>query len=249
MVGLILASLLLQGPITTTPVPRDVSNSQAQGWQNGGPWLAQHEEIVRLGATRPQLVLLGDSITQGWGGEERAVWQVAPEAWERYFAPRKAANFGISGDGTQHVLWRIANGEFAVARPKVVVVMIGVNNVPSSSPEDIGAGVRAVVQKLHEVTPNSKVLLLGLLPFGKEPNAPTRQKVRQVNEILAAMPRRSWFRYLDLSRAFLLSNGEANADLMASDFLHLRPAGYAMWARAMEPTLSRMLNVPAISVR
>ena len=58
-----------------------------------------------------QLVFLGDSITHGWEGKGKAVW-------EKTWAPRKAANFGIGGDRTEHVLWRLENGNFDGLKPR-----------------------------------------------------------------------------------------------------------------------------------
>lgn len=203
----------------------------------------QHEDINRVGASRRlDLVFLGDSLSQGWGGEGRHVWQAAPDVWNQYYARRNACSFGISGDGTQHVLWRIDHGNFDRAKPKLIVLLVGVNNVPSNTPDQIAEGVKAILDRLALKTPRSKVLLLGLFPYGKPPDAPTRKKVEQVNALISKFEDRKRVFYQDIGRAFLLSNGEANPELMARDFLHLRPEGYRAWARAIEYRVSQLLK-------
>src|SRR5688500_5427465 len=126
VVGLVLAGWLLAGGATagdkknpaTTPAPRDAN------------WIKRHEGFVEIAKKGDvDLLFLGDSITDAWRGRK--------EIWEKNFAPLKAANFGIGGDRTQHVLWRLQNGEFDGIKPKVVMLMIGTNNVSSDSAEDI----------------------------------------------------------------------------------------------------------------
>lgn len=242
----VLAAGALANPCVV-PVPSSEERAASAGWLQGGTWIRQHEDINRLGAEyKPELVFLGDSISQGWGGPGRFVWQAAPQVWDRWFAPRHAASFGISGDGTQHVIWRIDHGNFDVARPRVIVLLIGVNNIPSHPVEQIAEGVQVILARLEEKARSSRVLLLGVFPFGQKPEAPTRQKVRSLNAMLSKLEdgKRVWF--LDIGRAFLLSNGEANPELMAPDFLHLRPAGYEAWARAMEYRLAKLWASPPI---
>ena len=106
------------------------------------------------------LLFLGDSITQGWNNNE---------VWRRHFGPRKAANFGIGGDRTEHVLWRIQNGELEGIAPKVTVLMIGTNNSGANTPEEIAQGITAIVDELRKRLPNTKILLLGVFPRGESP--------------------------------------------------------------------------------
>ncbi len=67
-----------------------------------------------------KVVFLGDSITSGWGGNGK-------ETWNKYYAPRGAYNYGIGGDTTQNVLWRIRNHEFDGISPKFIVLKIGIS--------------------------------------------------------------------------------------------------------------------------
>src|SRR5262249_29418296 len=137
-----------QGGTATQPKPREEESA----------WVQLHQQFLeRARAGKIDLLFLGDSITQGWGQNE---------AWKKHYGPRNAANFGIGGDRTQHVLWRLDSGEIDGIAPKVVVLMIGTNNVGSNKPEEIAEGVRAIVDKLRAKLPKSKILLLGIFPRG-----------------------------------------------------------------------------------
>ena len=159
---------------------------------------------------------------------------------QRHFGDQDAANYGISGDRTQHVLWRIDHGAFQNARSRVVVLLVGTNNLGQDSPPEIAAGVEAILERLKRATPTSKVLLLGLLPRGELDGDPMRMKVRLVNQLYGELGYRPSVEYLDLGDHFIDEEGRARAELYASDFLHLSPAGYEAWAAAIAPVLDRL---------
>jgi lysophospholipase L1-like esterase len=209
---------------TTDPAARS-----GEGW-----WMKRHEqhlEAVKPGNT--DLIFVGDSITQGWEGAGR-------EVWERYYAPRKAVNLGIGGDRTQHVLWRLDHDEVRGINPKVAVVMIGTNNVSSNSPDDIAAGISAIVKKLRDKLPRTKVLLLGVFPRSPKPDA-ARDRIRAINDQIKSLDSEQGVTYLDISKTFLNPDGTISREIMP-DFLHLSPKGYRMWADAIEPTLWEMME-------
>lgn len=148
----IAASLILGQMVSTTPAHR-----MGEQW-----WKERHERCVE--ATKKgdlDVIFIGDSITQGWEGGGKA-------AWDKYFGEYKTGNFGFSGDRTEHVLWRMDNGEIVGLQPKVAVMMIGTNNIGhgSSNPEQTAAGVKAIVAKLRAKLPKTKILLLGIFPRG-----------------------------------------------------------------------------------
>ena len=207
---------------TTRPVPRD------------GSWMKLHARFLERARSSEgiDLLFLGDSITQGWGNN--AVWQ-------RYYGPRNAANFGIGGDRTEHVLWRIQNGEIDGISPKVVVLMIGTNNSGSNSAGEIAEGIKAIVTTLREKLPRTKVLLLGVFPRGERPDNPVRAKLAAVNEIIATLDDGENVKYLDIGERFLNDDGTLSREIMP-DFLHLSRKGYRIWADAIEPTLWSMLD-------
>ena len=203
-----------------------------------GNWLKLHEKFLEQAkAGDIDLLFLGDSITQGWSGGGKGVW-------ERYYSPRKVANFGIGGDRTQHVLWRLDNGEIDGIKPKVTVLMIGTNNVGSNTPEEIAEGVTAIVKKLQTKLPETKILLLAVFPRGEKPG-PVRDKLKAVNDQIAKLDDGGkTVKYLDIGEKFLGEEATITKDIMP-DFLHLSSLGYQIWADAIEPTLWSMLDEPA----
>jgi lysophospholipase L1-like esterase len=216
----------------TTPSPRKTKDGK--GDEPG--WMKQHEGFLAIAKKGDVDVLfLGDSITAGWKGNGKDVWA-------KNFAPLKAANFGIGGDRTQHVLWRIQNGELDGIKPKVAVLMIGTNNSGGDSAEQIADGVTAIVKTLREKSPSTKVLLLAVFPRGaKAENNAQRTKLIEVNQRISKLDDGQNVRYLDIGKAFLKSDGELTKDIMP-DYLHLSPRGYEIWAEQILPSLNRMLG-------
>jgi len=201
-------------------------------------WRKRHESFntnVAAVADKAQVLFIGDSITQGWEGEGKAVWA-------RYYAPRNAINLGIGGDRTQHVLWRLDNGNLQSVKPKAAVVMIGTNNSngEDNTVEQIAEGVAAIVAKLRSRLPETKVILLPIFPRSENPSA-QRGKVLQVNQVLQKLVDDRNVFWVDFGHRFLAMDGTIPRDLMP-DYLHLSPKGYALWAEALEPRLSAILG-------
>ena len=210
--------------------------------KDGSPepgFVKRHEgyaQIAKAGGV--DLAFFGDSITDGWHGKK--------EIWDAAFGKYKPANFGIGGDRTQHVIWRINNGELEGITPKAAVVMIGTNNSGSDSAEGIAKGVTAVVKAIHEKSPKTKVLLLAVFPRGEKasttekPN-PTREKLKQVNEIIAKLDNGKNVFYLDIGAKFLETDGSLTKEIMP-DFLHLSSKGYQIWADAISAKLEQLMK-------
>ena len=190
---------------------------------------------VKQSGSQAEIIFIGDSITQGWEGS-------GAEVWAQYYAPRHALNLGIGSDHTQHVLWRLDHGHLDGLKPKIAVVLIGVNNIPdeSNTPRMVLEGVRAVVQKLRERLPETKVLLLGIFPFREDFN-PQRAKALQINQALHKLDDGKWIHLLDFGHEFIEPDGRISKDLMP-DFLHLSRTGYRLWAETMEPKLAELLG-------
>ena len=194
-----------------------------------------HESFLdRAKKGHVDLLFLGDSITQGWHDND---------VWKRFYGLRHAANFGIGGDQTQHVLWRIRHGELDGIHPRVVVLMIGTNNVGSNSADEIAQGITAIIKDLRQKLPETRILLLGVFPRGEKPN-PGREKIEEVNRQIRGLDDGSHVTYLDIGKAFLNPDGSISREIMP-DFLHLTARGYRIWADAIEPTLWRLLDEPA----
>ena len=214
----------------TNPVPRDVK------------WVARHQQFVaqaKQGGV--DILFMGDSITDFWRNRGSNVWN-------QYYAPRHAVNFGISGDRTEHVLWRMEHGELDGIHPKVVVLMIGTNNtgkekengkIRNTVAETI-AGVQAVVAELRAKLPDSKILLLAIFPRGSLDD-PQRAQVALINTAIAKLDDGKMVHYLDIDPKFIEVDGTLSTNIMP-DLLHPNVKGYQIWAEAMEPTLDEMLK-------
>src|SRR4051794_35531071 len=178
LVGLFAGGLLL---VAAGRLVRAQEEPATKASPREGGWKQLHDSFLARAKKKEgvNLLFFGDSITQGWNG--------AQAVWDRYYGPRNAANFGIGGDRTQHVLWRIENGEVEGIHPKVVVLMIGTNNMGANSADEIADGIAAIVKKLREKLPETKVLLLGIFPRGERPDDPSRDKIKAVNEKAAKL--------------------------------------------------------------
>jgi lysophospholipase L1-like esterase len=211
--------------VTTTPVPRE------------GNWLKRHEAYSQTIKNHQdaKLLFIGDSITDAWSGPGK-------EAWNRYFAPRKAVNLGISGDRTQHVLWRLENGNIDGVKPKAAVLMIGTNNSNGNdhTAEEIADGIKAIVAKLRKELPETKILLLAIFPRGEKPN-PQREKNAKASKLASAEADGKMVHYLDIGDKFLTADGSLSKEIMP-DFLHLTPKGYQIWAEAIEPKVAELMG-------
>ncbi len=205
-------------------------------------WVARHEGFVaeaRQGGI--DVLFLGDSITDGWRTRGK-------EIWDREYAPLKAANFGIGGDRTQHVLWRLRNGEAEGYQPKAVVLMIGTNNTgfesdgttPRNTTPEIVEGVTTIVQDLRKDFPNAKILLLAIFPRAEKDSA-RRAQVTEINRSIAKLHDGRNIHYLDIGAKFLDADGTLPTDIMP-DLLHPNEKGYQIWADAIREPLKALLK-------
>ena len=204
-------------------------------------WAERHAACVKLMKERqPEIVMLGDSITHFWGGEPVGGRRTGVEEWDRFFAGRRVVNLGYGWDRTENVLWRLTHGEFDGVTPKVVVVMIGTNNIDLNTPDEIAAGVTAICAELHRRSPSTQILLLGIFPRGEHPDA-TRAKVDAVNQRISRLDGKDDVTYLDVGGAFLEADG-AISNAVMYDFLHPTALGYQKWVAAMGPALDRLMK-------
>ncbi|NEO86472.1 MAG: hypothetical protein F6J87_19760 [Spirulina sp. SIO3F2] len=204
------------------PVPR----TRAYPWMSISKWFELHSEDVAIAeAGEAKLLFWGNSITQGWS------WT---QVWAEQFAPLGAANFGIGGDTTQNLLWRLDNGSVSALNPEKIVLLIGTNNFGLShhDPQEVSDGVTAVVDKLLTVYPEADILLMAIFPRDENAEHPTRAKIRTVNQSLQPLGDLERVTYLDIGEQFLLPDGTLSQELMP-DFLHLSEAGYEIWAGAV----------------
>jgi beta-glucosidase len=220
---------------------KHTANTAAPKYEKDGKtiqkgFLARHmqfNERVKKGSV--DLLFIGDSITQGWEGAGKDVWA-------KSYGKRNAVNLGIGGDRTQHVLWRLENGNIDGISPKAAVLMIGTNNSNGKdhTAEQIADGIKAIVGKLREKLPKTKVLVLAIFPRGEKPN-PQREKNAKASELASKLADDKNVFYLDIGPKFLKEDGTLSADIMP-DRLHLSPQGYQIWADAIEPKLKELLG-------
>jgi lysophospholipase L1-like esterase len=237
-------------------LPMGASKADEKKWENPaiqpvprpGAWLKRHEKFVDM-AKRGNIdvLFLGDSITDDWGGEEHRATARGREVFAKEFAPLKTANFGISGDRTEHILWRLQHGELDGIHPKVIMLMIGTNNTPvnnGNTAEQIAQGITAIVKEIQKRSPKTKILLLGIFPRGQKPN-PQRDKIKQANEIISKLDDGGKpVKYLDIGSKFLQPDGTISQDIMF-DYLHLTAKGYQIWANAVKEPISELLGKKA----
>jgi lysophospholipase L1-like esterase len=209
-------------------------------------FMKRHEgflEIAKKGDIN--VLLMGDSITDAWRSPKSG-----KPVFDKYFEPLKTANFGIGGDRTEGVLWRIENGELEGYTPKLMMLMIGTNNIGGmkkdgtsfgNTPEEIAEGIKAIVDKFRNKFPQAKVLLLGVFPRNVSPDSAQRKSVNAINKIISKYDDGKSVRYLDIGDKFLAKDGTLPADVMP-DALHPNTRGYEIWAEAVMPTVHELLG-------
>jgi lysophospholipase L1-like esterase len=205
-------------------------------------WKKRHEKFLeqtKKGGI--EVVFLGDSITQGWEGKKAI--------WDKAFGEFKPGNYGIGGDQTSHVLWRITEGkELEGLDPKLAVIMIGTNNTGAHSPEQIAAGIQAIVEQLRRDKPQMKILLLGIFPRATAPKEvkvaskeQLNKKIPEVNKRISKLADGKMIFYKDIGEKFLTSDGGLSREVMP-DLLHLSAKGYEIWAEAIKEDIARLLK-------
>ncbi|NIG54829.1 G-D-S-L family lipolytic protein [Chitinophaga sp. Cy-1792] len=218
-----------------------VEYRSAAGWSDGKDWWGQNEDINNLlEAAQPlDILMLGNSITQGTGGHRHFVTSKPGFAvFDSLYHGHSWESAGISGDRTQHVLWRVQHGSYVKAAPKVLVLTIGVNNFDDDSAPEIAAGIKESYQWLVKNMPKTKVILLGPLPAGLTADHYKRIKYQQVQAVLAkTAPEESRNLVKKLAAAMILDNGDLNPKYYRNDGIHLAKEGYAAWAAVIGPAV------------
>lgn len=223
---------------TNAPATEVQPNSAVVPVSRTGNIVARQTQVLERAKQNPgdyDIEFIGDSIMQGWEGRGKNVWN-------EFYGQRKVINMGVSGDRTQHVLWRFEQGQLDGIHAKVAEVMIGTNNSNNkdNTEGEILDGVTAIIQQIRTRQPDTKILLLAIFPRG-ETFSTQRGKILQVNEALAKLDDGKNIFYLDLGPQFIENDGSISKSIMP-DFLHPNEAGYKIWANATEPKLQELLK-------
>jgi lysophospholipase L1-like esterase len=212
----------------------NVAATYTQTVQRRGP---RHEGFVeRAQQGGIDLLLHGDSITDWWvqNDDNRAMF-------EKYFGTIKTANFAIAGDTTQGVLWGLHNGEGQGFQPKAVMLMIGTNNTGSSSAAEVAEGIGADVLELRHDFPDAKILLLAIFPRSV-PSDPVRDRIAEINRLIAKLDDQKHVFFLDIGGKFLDDRGFFLPDTFRPDLLHPLAKGYDIWGAAVKDKLAELMR-------
>jgi|SRR5688572_14493639 len=196
---------------------------------------ARHRTFVEIAKGAPiELLFVGDSITDGWR-------QAGQPVWDANWAPYKAANFGIGGDTTQGVLWRMQNGELDGYKAKLIVLMLGTNNINRNPNDEIVDGDRLIVEEFKKRQPTAKVLILGIFPRTQQASEPIRASIKDINSKLAKLADNKQVFFMDIGEKFLTPDGTLTPEIMP-DGLHPNLRGYKIWAEAISPRVKELMK-------
>ena len=243
IVDFILKSTGYKTKFSIIPTPSAEYRSAA-GWKEGTDWWVQNEEINQLlnAEKKLDIIFLGNSITQGIGGDRPSVtYKAGKPYFEKAFNEFRWVVAGISGDRTQHLLWRLKNGNYASSHPKLLVLTIGVNNFNEDAGEETADGIKLILDWLKVNMPQTKVLLIGPLPTGLHPNSSNRIKYDIVHSIIKdySSPQVT---YLPLTKYFIKQNGDLDTNYCSGDGIHLIEPGYALWASLLKEAVGEVLK-------
>ena len=198
-------------------------------------WISHFaHNIDRVKNKRVDLVFDGDSITDFWEGKGK-------EVWTKNYAKLNPADFGISGDHTEHLLWRVDHGQVDGLHPKMVAVMIGTNNLGSNTDTQIAEAIAAIVHDYQKHLPDAVILLQGIFPRGEKPTDGNRQRVKTINAMISKLGDGNKVIYVDIGDKFLEPDGTISKDIMP-DSLHPSAKGYEIWADAIRPQIEKVFG-------
>lgn len=204
-------------------------------------WAVRHAAVKqRTQERQPQLVFIGDSITQMFGGEPHDRPQPGTAVWNKFYGRRNVGNLGYGYDYLENTLWRLQHGELDGAKAKVVVVHIGTNNAHKNSVEDIVGGIDGILKEIRRSQPQATIILMGIFPRGPKPDA-IREKLASINKQLATLDGKDHVRFVDITAKLLQPDGSITREMMG-DYLHPSAVGYQIWAEAIEPIVSENLG-------
>ncbi len=212
------------------PSPRTIEYP----WMSVATWKKMHAEDIAVAEQGDaDILFVGDSITAG----------LNDKLLNTYFPQLHLANFGIGGDHTGNLLWRLQHGRADRIKPKVVILLIGVNNFGhlNEKPAQVFSGIEAIVNLLRKIYPNAKILVNGIFPFEELPQSEKRKLAIEANKMIAALNDNQHIFVKDYGPLFLQDSGYISKEIM-SDFLHPTEKGYQIWLKAMQPDIQNLIK-------
>lgn len=184
-------------------------------------WETRHNEVLKYNKIHsPELVLIGNSITNFWGGEPRSINKHGLDSWEKYFGKRNTINMGFGWDRIENVLWRINHGELDSIAPKNIVLMIGTNNLQLNNDDEIVEGLKFLINIILAKQPKTKILFMGILP-----RRAMEERVEGLNKKISKLKFNNQVKYADAGKYFLNTDKKIN-ELLFADGLHPNEEGY-----------------------
>jgi lysophospholipase L1-like esterase len=236
-------------PASRGPAPGRLAADQPAP-QNTPTFMPGHRQLLaKRNQGKIDIYFLGDSITRRWQGTDD---QHKPN-WDANFWGWNAANFGWGGDTTQNVIWRLLNGELDDVHPKIIVLMIGTNNVGTvvrpnddAFADDVARGVKRILDLCREKAPDAIIILTAITPRNDTPqrNTALMPTINKINDRIAKFADGKTIRYLNINDKLADKDGKLFPG-MTRDDLHLVAKGYQIWADALKPIFTELLGPPA----
>lgn len=221
------------------PANKPAPRSKDWPWMSVDEWYLKHAvHKARSNAGKLDLIFFGDSITEHWQTTGASIWR----AWLK---TDHAAAMGIGGDTTQNLLWRLTdNQQLNEVRPAAIILLIGTNNfgISKHRPDEVAEGIKANIELLQSIFPDSQILLLGILPRSYEPDTNVRRLIRQVNSDIADLDKHDQIHFIDLESAFIDKDGHTKTELFQPDQTHLTEDGYRELSIQLESALTSILG-------
>ncbi|MFZ5986527.1 MAG: GDSL-type esterase/lipase family protein [Bacillota bacterium] len=190
----------------------------------------RHNHFMEIKKTKKiDLLFIGDSITRRWSEN--------PELWDLYFAEYNPENFGVGGDTIQNVRWRLLNGEIDDIEPKIVVLLVGTNNLPIYSAKEIYAGITQLIDIIQRKLPHTLIILMGLLPRDADNLCNNYMNtILEINSILLNLSLSRKITFLDIGEEYIDKNNKVNRELLP-DGIHITRPGYKIWGKKLQPII------------
>jgi len=238
--GLAAALLLAQGaPPAPGPADRPVPRTDANS-------MTAHAELLEKAKTGGiDVYFVGDSIARRWGAID---YPQLLANWKENFFGWNAADFAWGADRTEHILWRLENGELDGVNPKVIVVLAGTNNVgPRPGPlgsdakiADITRGLKAIIDICQRKAPAATIIMTAIFP--RNDNMAVMAEINQINANVSRMADGKRVRFLNVNDKLADANGVLFDGMMNADKLHPALKGYQVWADGLTPILTALLG-------